>query len=237
MIKNEILLVPEKFDLERDSVASAWKQMGGVVKRIAKFWEKPEFDDKDQVTIYGNDTFSLVLAQVIDVSLISPKDEVIAELSEEWTKRNIQLTTLRETEQLNFPMFVKPVKPKLFSSKVYDSFIELQDETSGINGGETVITSETVTIEAEVRSFILNNNIQDLAFYEGTGNLQEAHSFIESFLENCSIELPSTYVMDIGFNSIHGWFIIEFNATWGSGLNNCNPKKVIPCIQSATKYT
>jgi hypothetical protein len=31
-----------------------------------------------------------------------------------------------------------------------------------------------------------------------------------------------------------GWFILEFNACWGAGLNNCKAEKVIDCIIDAT---
>jgi hypothetical protein len=45
------------------------------------------------------------------------------------------------------------------------------------------------------------------------------------------------YVVDIGYNTEKGWFIIEFNACWGAGLNGCSPEKVIDCIiESTTHY-
>jgi hypothetical protein len=30
------------------------------------------------------------------------------------------------------------------------------------------------------------------------------------------------------------WAVIEFNATWGAGLNGCNPEKVIAAILAAS---
>jgi len=40
-MKNELLLIPDKADEERDTIAAAWEANGGEVKRIGKFWIKP----------------------------------------------------------------------------------------------------------------------------------------------------------------------------------------------------
>ncbi|WP_394337843.1 hypothetical protein [Chitinophaga silvisoli] len=40
--------------------------------------------------------------------------------------------------------------------------------------------------------------------------------------------------MDLGFNEVLGWFVLEFNASWGAGLNGCRAEKVIDCILAAT---
>ncbi len=55
-MKNELLLIPDKADVERDQLAIDWKRRGGEVKRIGKFWIKPIVDNK-RVSIYGFDTF------------------------------------------------------------------------------------------------------------------------------------------------------------------------------------
>lgn len=54
------LLIPEKADPERDAVASAWEEAGGVALRFGRFWDPPPLD-KERVRVYGNDTFCLVL--------------------------------------------------------------------------------------------------------------------------------------------------------------------------------
>ena len=60
-------------------------------------------------------------------------------------------------------------------------------------------------------------------------------TFLKDFLKDATIMLPKTFVIDIGYNTDLDWFIIEFNSSWGAGLNNCNPKKVIDAIIEATK--
>lgn len=51
---------------------------------------------------------------------------------------------------------------------------------------------------------------------------------------HCRDQLPRVVVIDIAYNQEKGWFVLEFNACWGAGLNNCNAEKVIDCIIGAT---
>ncbi len=233
-MKNELLLLPEKIDSERSLVSKAWKSAGGQVLSIGKFWVKPEIEPKYNISIYGNDTFSLVLAQVLGVNLLSVSEAYIASLDSQWIKRTIQIETKQSSSELKYPTFIKPLKPKLFKAEVYASHSYFQDQTSGIEIHEKLIVSEVIQIDCEVRSFILAGIILDLAIYEGEGDKEDAQSFISSFLREEHTDLPPSYVMDIGFNKDHGWFIIEFNSSWGAGLNHCDPENVISGIQAAT---
>jgi hypothetical protein len=231
---NEVLLIPDKIDIERDSIADSWKKNGGEIKRIAKFWKRPNIDAEKRITIYGIDTFSLVLAQVLGLKLIEPKDELIDELDFDWIKRKIEIVKIAEIDKSLFPIFIKPVKPKTFKSKVYLDFDSFTQETKGIEQNEQVIKSNIIKIESEVRAFILNNKILDMAIYEGNSDLESGREFLTDFLINHSIDLPESYVIDLGFNQKDGWYIIEFNSSWGAGLNSCNPNKVIEGIREAT---
>jgi len=233
MIINELLLIPEKADPERAQVAEVWQQKGGQVKIIGKFWLKPETEGK-RVTIYGNDTFSLVLAQVLNVKLLMPNDEIIAEVGAAFLKREVKILIISDKPKLNFPIFIKPVKPKLFRAKVYPSLKDFNAEIQDLPTDEKIIVSEVIEIQSEIRSFISHEMLQDLAVYEGDAEVEEGEKFIEQFLDQHELDLPTTYVLDIGFNVTKGWFIIEFNATWGAGLNFCDPQKVVSSIRAAT---
>lgn len=231
-MKNEILLIPDKPDIERDKIAKVWEENGGEVKRIGKFWTKPEVGDK-RVSIYGYDTFCLVLAQVLGIEMMMPKDEIIAILGKKHIKRNIEIVSFGDVGSINFPKFIKPVTPKLFKAEIFASKEALTQKVDNVEAKELLICSDVIRVEKEVRSFILNHEIQDLAFYEGSGDINEARAFIEEFLETCDLELPKTFVLDIGFNEDDKWFVIEFNSSWGAGLNFCDPQKVIHCIREA----
>lgn len=232
-MKNELLLIPDKPDIERDAIADTWKRNGGEVKRVGTFWKRPEIDTQ-RVTIYGNDTFSLVLAQVTGLKLIEPKDEVLSDISFTYVKRNITILNIPDIESFVFPTFLKPVKPKTFPSQVYPSYAHFLENTKGIESHEQVIQSDIIQINAEVRAFILHNEILDLAIYEGVANISDAKEFLYEFLNTTTIDVPTTYVIDVGYNSNDQWFIIEFNSSWGAGLNGCNPNKVIQGIREAT---
>ena len=232
-MKNELLLIPDKPDIERDAIASTWEKHVGQVKRIGKFWEQQDIYSK-RVTIYGIDTFSLVLAQVIGVSLIEPKDESLADIPKKWIKRKITILTIADINESLFPTFIKPVKPKTFKSQIYQNYTGFLEETKGINPNEQLIQSAIIPIESEARAFILDNHILDISIYEGQADIVDAKSFLVSFLLNQTLDLPKTYVIDIGYNTYDGWFVIEFNASWGAGLNGCNPDKVILAIREAT---
>lgn len=232
-MNQKTLLIPDKPDIERDALASAWEEKGGEVIRVGKFWEKPAVGNK-KVAIYGYDTFSLVLAQVLGVQLLSPRDEVIAELDFRWTKRNIQLIRLRDIGGIEFPIFIKSVVPKLFEAKVFLSVEAFQAKVEELQTDEQLLVADIVNIEKEVRVFVLNQRVADLAYYEGEGDIEEPARFAQDFLDNSKTDLPKTFVMDLGYDPKLGWFVIEFNSSWGSGLNSCLPEKVISCIKAAT---
>lgn len=231
---NHILFIPEKFDKERQDVLDTWISLGGVGFKVAKFWQEPIFDKKNKVVIYGNDTFALVLAQVLNVRLVTVDDTLIANFDIKWTKRKINITSLNKIEANVFPKFIKPVIPKQFKSKVYKDIQELIAETAGIAIEERIIISEIIQIEAELRSFVYNNKILDTAIYEGNADIAAAQYFLQEFIKSNSTKLPNTFVIDIGYNQLIGWFVIELNSSWAAGLNNCKATKVIDAIVSAT---
>jgi len=130
-MKNTLLLIPDKADVERDSIAQAWEEQGGVVKRIGKFWVKPETHGKD-IAVYGYDSFCLVLAEVLTVKVVMPKDEWIAEVDKNYLKRHIEIFSIEESDQIQFPKFIKPVIPKLFKAEIFHSKQELLEKVKGI---------------------------------------------------------------------------------------------------------
>jgi len=233
-MENEILLIPDKKDTERDALAKIWEKAGGEVKRIGRFWVKPDVGNK-RVSIYGYDSFCLVLAQILEIEMEMVKDEWIAEIPKQYLKRKIEIKSIRKIEQIEFPKFIKPVIPKLFKAEIFNSLEELKTKIEGIQEQELLICSDIIEVNKEVRSFILNKKIKDLAYYEGIGNIEIPKKFLEDFLSISKLNLPKTFVLDIGYNNKDEWFIIEFNSSWGAGLNFCNPEKVIECIREAAK--
>jgi hypothetical protein len=235
MTNPTILLIPEKSDIEFEQVFETWTKNGGLIRRLGKYWVRDEELAKQRIAIYGNQAFSLVLAQIYNVELISPDDTLIARLGNKWTKRNITLKQIGQVTPAEFPVFIKPVIPKLFNAGIFHAIADFKQVTAGLQDIEQVLVSGIVdNIRAEARSYIMDSVIKDVAIYEGSADLDTGKKFLTDFIESNKLNLPKVVVIDIAYSNSLGWFVLEFNACWGAGLNNCKAENVIDCIVGAT---
>jgi len=229
------LLIPEKTDIEFEQVLATWTNKGGLIKRLGKYWIKDDALAQQPIAIYGNQTFALVLAQIYDVALLSPDDSLIALLENKWVKRDIRLKQIGQVSANDFPVFIKPVIPKIFSAAVFQTLSDFKEVTAGLMDTEAILVSNVVdNIQAEARSYIMDGVVADIALYEGAADLVSGRNFLADFINDNKDKLPRVVVVDIAFTEKTGWFVLEFNACWGAGLNNCNADKVIDCIIGAT---
>ncbi|MBO9198897.1 MULTISPECIES: ATP-grasp domain-containing protein [Niastella] len=230
-----ILLIPEKTDPETEQVFEAWTKNGGQIKRLGKYWIRDEELARQQIAIYGNQAFSLVLAQIYNVELLSPDDSLIARLDQAWTKRIIQLKLIDQLTESDFPVFIKPVIPKMFMAGVFQTLNDFMQVAGGLEDTEKVLVSTIISdIKAEARCYVKDGMVKDLALYEGEADLTSATQFVLDFMDSNKKDLPKVVVIDIACSDIAGWFILEFNACWGAGLNSCKAENVIDCIIEAT---
>jgi hypothetical protein len=233
-----ILLIPQKTDIEQEQVFYAWKNNGGQIKRLDKFWVKDEELAKQRIAIYGNQAFAFVVAQIYHVELLSPDDTLIARLEDKWTKRTVQLKQIGQLSVQDFPTFIKPVVPKIFAAGIFQSIDDFKKVTEGLQDTEEILVSTIINnIQAEARCYLKDGVVMDMAFYEGSADLQEGEKFVADFIAENKNQLPGVVVVDIAFSEQTGWFVMEFNACWGAGLNNCKAEKVIDCIIGATINT
>ncbi len=227
---HEVLIIPSKPDIERDSVAAAWNARGGSVLRLDRFWVRPDVDP-GRVALYGADTFCLVLAQLLGLELVSPPDDLLVWADRRLTRRSIRRVSLAEALGGAFPMFAKPLVPKQFRAAVWRSADELRTECAGLGADAAVITSEVVAIRAEARAWIFDRQVVTCAVYEGEARVDKASEFAGSCAE--SLDLPATCVIDLALVD-DGWCLLEGNASWGAGLNGCAPTAAVQCIDQAT---
>jgi hypothetical protein len=195
---------------------------------LDRFWAPPPL--AQEIRIYGNDTFCLVLQQIFLLELIIPRDDLIFEIPVQGLKRKIFKRTLGDL--LDYPLFVKPLTPKLFSAKVYENSEQLIRECEGLSTETAILTSEVVDFLAEARCFVLDNRVLDCAVYEGMADLESARVFAQEIVT--MVTGPRAYVLDIGWIYERGWAVIEYNAAWGAGLNGCDAAKVLPAITAAS---
>ena len=223
-----ILVMPAKADPERDSVAIAWERAGGSVLRLDRFWEPPPLE-RARVRLYGNDTFCHIVAQKLQLELVSPPDDLLVQVPAHYLRREVALLSVEMAEVQNFPRFVKPLVPKLFAARVYRDAGELAQECRGLPPETPVLTSQVVTIRAEARAFVLHGQVLSCAVYEGRG--EQAEEFVAQ-VAGLPL-LPATCVLDAALLE-EGWALLEANATWGAGLNGCDPDAAIACLREAT---
>ena len=225
------LLVPAKGDVERDRVAEAWEAAKGPVLRLDRFWDRPDVDPAT-ARVYGNDTFCLVVAQILELDLVSPPDDFLIGLDKRWLGRKVELVALEDAASESYPKFAKPLVPKQFTAGVFASKGALVSETEGLDASTLMQVSDVVEIEAEARCFVIGKRAITAAFYEGEGDADAVREFVEDLAGEA--ELPETAVLDVGV--VDGELVVvEANATWGAGLNGCDPEMVVDCLDAAVR--
>ena len=231
-LQGRILAIPARSDPERDALAAAWIARGGEVVRLDRFWEPPALDPA-RVRLYGPETFCWVVAEKLQLELLSPPDDFLLALDSRWLGREMVGSDLAGALAGDFPVFVKSVVPKLFRSRVYDRASELADETRGLEPGTRVLVAERVEFASEFRVFVRGSEVCAVGLYEGTGDLAGAREFADRFLAENPQRVPAA--LDIGEIAGRGFAVVEANAAWGAGLNGCEASAVIPCIAVACR--
>jgi len=217
---------------ERPKVTAAWIGSGGTVTEVDQFWTRPNLPAR-HTKIYGNSLFSLTLASAMGLELVTPSNRLLISLDFKWTKRFIRERCVSEISFNKGPLFVKPVKQKLFSARVYKCSIDLQRECCGLPVDTRVLISSPLSFRSETRAFILNGRVLDCATYRGRTSLTRARRFASEFARHN--DLPFTCVIDVGEIGRGGWAVIELNPSWAACLNGCDAVRVLECIKTATQ--
>lgn len=233
LFKSLTLLIPEKVDAERGSIAAAWRSLGGNVITLGRFWDLPPLPYG--IRVYGDHVFCHVLAQQLGLTLISPADDLLLHIDHQWIKRALNRTMLDRMRSIPFPCFVKPLVPKLFRARIFDSPFELEEECRQLPPQTGILYGETVKFACEARAFTRNGKVVSIAMYGGDGRVEDAEAFLDFFLKQNANLLPVTCVVDVGYIYDRGWAIVEFNPVWGAGLNGCDAREAALCIALASK--
>ncbi|MCP3163397.1 ATP-grasp domain-containing protein [Myxococcus qinghaiensis] len=231
MFQGLSLLIPAKADPERDAVARAWEAGGGTVLRLDRFWSPPAVTPA-RTRLYGNDTFCLVVAQKLGLTLVSPPDDLLLRVDPTWLGREVHGTTLEQVVTEPFPRFIKPQVPKVFRAGVWSEPEALRSECKGLTPETPVLSSEVVTVHAEARAWVLGGQLLTCALYEGEGDLAGARAFLGTVAQ--AAVLPRTCVLDAACIEGRGWVLLEANATWGAGLNGCDASEAAHCLAEAS---
>jgi hypothetical protein len=217
-------------------------RLGWGVERLIT-WRVP--DDLRAIpdpVLYLEGLFGQTLAEEFGLRLLESPVDWLPRLPEEYRKRRVTITSLREARSLVDPMFVKPPNDKSFEARIYTG----AELPQGFDDDSPVLVAEVVRWEKEFRCFVLDREPCALSIYLRNGELQrqsgfaanraelaEAKSFIRAVLADERVELPRATVIDVGIIPGRGWAVVEQNAAWGSGLYGCDPERVLDVIRHA----
>lgn len=227
-----LLVLPPRRYTEQAAVEQVWRQRNWPVAQIARLSDPGNIPSK-HAKLYGDYEFCVVVAQALDLRLVSPNDDLLGTLNRRWVGRDIRCLTLEETFSQRFPRFVKPLSPKLFKAGVYKTRQALIRQAQGLLAETRAIVAEPVSFRNEARCLILHGTVTSVGLYEGAGNLEDAHQFAAAFVRENA--LPATCVLDVGEIEGGGWAVIETNPIWGAGLNGCDPACMADCVVVATQ--
>jgi hypothetical protein len=216
-------------------------QHGWAVERIHG-WRIPEhLLNVQEPVLYLEALMAPALAEAFGLALLEPPDDWLVHLPEEYRRRAVQLTTLREARQ-HLPAFVKPPNDKSFPARVYN----IDSLPSEYPEDTPVLVAEVVTWEKEFRCFVLDRAIRACSVYLRNGELQrehdfastaaevdELHQFVDRVLNDPRVTVPRATVIDAGVIQNRGWAVVELNSAWGAGLYGCDPVEVLEVLRHA----
>lgn len=107
-----------------------------------------------------------------------------------------------------------------------------------------VLVAEVVQWEIEFRCFVLDRQVKTMSIYLWNGELQrdvqfyssddeqeEVLRFAQTVLADSSVNVPRSFVLDVGTISGRGWAVVELNSSWGAGIYGCDPKMVLEVVR------
>jgi hypothetical protein len=238
------LILPPRYTddanlLWRTAIATGW-----TVERLNN-WRVPDYLVGHEISLYGEPLFAAAVADRLGIALLEPAWTWTADLPESFRKRRVEAMLLSRSRQKSFPAFVKPTSEKCFVARVYESAEELPDANT-LEDSTRVLVAEPVSWAVEFRCFVLDRQVLTYTPYLRMGQLAEAADgswpateselgealeFASQVIEDQTVLLPASFVLDVGIISGRGWAVVEANSAWGSGIYGCDPSEVLKVIQ------
>jgi hypothetical protein len=242
---NTTLLMSWRNTEDNQLVWRAAVERGWTVERVRGL-QVPEVET-ERVLIYIESLFAPIIAQQFGVTLTQPSEDWLVKLPEEYTLRDITLTTLGDIAHADVPLFVKPPNEKSFPARVYNNVDKLLTD---YEPATPVLAATPVEWQTEFRCFCLDGKVRTLSPYFRGGKLSEldgftatekelseARDFAERVLYDKRVVVPRAIVIDVGTLICGNWAVVEANAAWGSGVYGCDPNEVLNVIEQATVRT
>jgi hypothetical protein len=156
------------------------------------------------------------------INVEKPKAIDYPESLKSFLKREIKETTIGELKKLNNPYFIKPKQHKLFTGFVYDGSEKRKRLIVDQPDNTEIYFSEPINIVSEYRTFVLNNEIQDVKRYCGDWSVAPNKHFVDNIISSYE-DCPVAYTADIGVLSNGENILIEVNDGFSFGSYGLNP--------------
>ena len=201
----------------------------------------PENLHRQPCRLYAEGFLAEYIAEKLGLTLLRPADDCLSRLEPKFLQRNVKFYKAENFERPQYIAFIKPADQKFFAAKVY-SQDELIPGLEQLNPDDPILVSDAVNFVREYRFFALRRQIKTGSIYLLNGNVPQvsvgyegeadnywitAKSFAQMVCNETSIELPESFVIDVGLLENNTWAVIEFNPTWASGIYGCNPYEVL----------
>ena len=141
-------------------------------------------------------------------------------------KRNIKETTLlevRNMDECNFPIFIKPLSLKQFNAGVISNIHQIGWIEESLKDETPIIISEVLDIVSEYRCYIIDGVCQGIYHYLGDIFKFPNEDFIKLAV-NTFKTAPIAYSLDVGITKNNQTVLIECNDFWSLGNYGLSPK-------------
>jgi hypothetical protein len=228
--------------LRRAAEAVKWETFRFEGENIPSWYEHGNI----QHAIYCTVPKAFHVARRLDAMLLGCSSNWLVNLPDLFSKRRLQLLSLREALGVQDRLFIKPALGKSFDAAVRTG-PSLVSQTAHLPPGLLVHVSEPVEWETEYRCFAREQEVVTLSPYrrgsvtfssyesplQGPDHeLKAAAEFAGSVLK--AVPCPKAFVLDVGNIKGRGWAVVEPNECWGAGVYGCMPQKVLEVLLAAT---
>jgi hypothetical protein len=239
------LILSPRFTQDSIILAQAAAKNHWNVRRLDNHWQVGELAKDEAVAIFGEPLFVQYAAEQLSLVPIETPEEWLSALPFQYTHRVMKTKTIGELTDSDFPAFIKTPNDKSFKAVVFSSIAGFA--ARDYLPSETILLlSEPVFWEVEFRCFVHQRKCVTCSLYARDGGVvaldengawivmpaeqAEAQRFLDGFLADCSVDIPQSIVIDVGFITGRGWSVIEANGVWSAGIYGCDPDKVLSLL-------
>lgn len=229
---------PDSIVLWQTAVHRQWK-----VTRLSH-WHLDGFEIQSPVAVYGEPLFVQYVAEQLALTPVETPADWLPSLPYRYTNRAIKIKRIGDLVDADFPSFIKSPNDKTLAAKIYPAISDFS-ANQYLPPETVVLLAEPVSWEVEFRCFVHQRKCVTCAIYARNGRVAQdengewitsqadqdsALMFLDSFLPDGAVAIPSSIVIDVGLIPGRGWSVVEANGVWGAGIYGCDPDEVLSTL-------